>query len=332
MMMTRGRSSWWWIYGVCAGAVLGALAFVTRIALRLECDAFCSAERAIQQDRLRTALWRLDSYVLPILTREGARPYFEYLAYYPQERSYTRYLSPIEKGEVLLPSPLLSFAPEHVRLHFQVDAAGAFSSPQSPDGNLRDLAEATCVAIDVIPQNRSMLDQVIALVPLASVRTAISSAEAAERSLAGRWLAPGSAQRPAEPQQQGRDPVEWASRQKNAYKAKLDAANDAQIGQNLVPALDGAEEPKVLVGSLIPMWLDPAARAGGPGGSRSPELFFFRRVTVGASDLLQGVFLDWPGLERALLAEIGELMPGARLEPLRALDANWAPGDASSLA
>ena len=274
----------------------------------------------------------MDSYLLPILRREGARPYFEYLAYHPQERSYTRFLSPIESGEVLVPSPLLSFTPEHVRLHFQVDASGTFTSPQLPQGNLRDLAEATCVAADVIPQNAMTLAQVVALVDVAHVQAAIARAEEEERALSGRWLAPHalpSVVAPGSPAHdaQARDPVEWAARQKNAYKAKLDATNDAQIAQQEQAAPDGGS-PSVTVGPLVPLWLEP-----GPGlGDATPELFLFRRVTVGASELLQGVFLDWPGLERALLAEVSELVPGARLEPLRELRLAWDPDDRASLA
>jgi len=321
--MVRVRRPWWWIYALCAGLVLGALAFVSRIALRLECDAFCSAERGRQQDRVRTALWRLDSYLLPILSREGARPYFEYLAYYPQERSYTRYLSAIEKGEVLVPSPLLTFAPEHVRLHFQVDASGLFSSPQSPEGNLLDLAQATCQSSETIPHTRTTLAEVVALVPLESVRAAVARAEELEKSLSGRWLAPHPLPAVVAPEPQTRDPVEWDARQKNAYKTKQDAKKDAET-QNEQLDLQTADATisAVKVGTLVPMWL----------GAATPELFFFRRVVVGESELLQGIFLDWGGLEAALIADVDELLPGAWLEPLREVANDWEPGAGSSLA
>jgi signal transduction histidine kinase len=330
--MARLRRPWWWIYGLCAALVLGALAFVSRVALRLECDAQCAADEKVQQDRLRRALWRLDSYLVPILAREGGRAYFEYLPYYPQERSYTRYLSPIEKGDVLSPSPLLRGEPEHARLHFQVDAAGAFTSPQMPEGNLRDLAEATCVSGEAFPQNRSLLERVIALVPLAEVRAAVARAEREEQASFGRLFAPHPLPTVrAEQQLLQSDDVEWNARQKSAYKTKQDARNDAETANQLAQLDDAARaqletlppEENVVVGTLVPLWLGDAA---------APELFFFRRVTVGGRELLQGVFLDWPGLERALLAEAAELLPGARLEPVRDRIAGGGIEDASSLA
>ena len=41
------------------------------------------------------------------------------------------------------PSPLLSDPPEFVKLHFEMWANKALSSPQVPTGNRRDLAEAS---------------------------------------------------------------------------------------------------------------------------------------------------------------------------------------------
>jgi signal transduction histidine kinase len=305
----------WGLYALCASAVLGALAFVSRTALDLERRTVAAAGRERRQERARTALWRLDSALLPLLTREGARPYFEYLAYYPQERSYTRYLCALEKGEVLVPSPLLNFAPEHVQLHFQVDRDGQWSSPQAPRGNLRDLAESTCAATNnVIPRSTTVLERVVKLVPLAEVRAAVARAEAAEAALAesGSGVRPSVVVRaPA----QSVDPAEFQARQKNAYKTKKDAQSDAEQSNRQAPAGDEpvAAIDVVKVGALVPMWLGPLAGSG----ASEPELFFFRRVEVGKDELLQGVLLDWRSLERSLLDEIAELLPGARLEPVR---------------
>ena len=330
--MAQARRSWWWIYALCASAVLAALGYVSAVALRFERDALCAAEQTLRHEHQRTALWRLDSYLLPILSREGARPYFEYLAYYPQQRSYTRFLSPLEPGEVLVASPLLSFAPEHVRLHFQVDANGTFSSPQAPEGNLKDLAQATCAPGNEIPDSARALMQAAALVPLADVRALVKRAEQAETQHARPPRQLEQADAPPMQSLQSRDTEEWAARQKNAYKAKLDARNDAQLPnrielQNFAPldadlaGMNEGDAGAVVVGSLVPAWVGP-----------EPELFFFRRITVGANELLQGIWLDWPGLERALLAEVGELLPGAKLTPVRDAVAAGAASSRSALA
>ena len=128
----KSRRSWWLIYIVCAAVVAVTLAWITIVMLRLE-----SAERSARaemehQESLRLALWRMDSWLAPRLAREAARPYFEYLPYYPQQRAYTNVLNPVTPSEVLAPSPLLTFESNIFLLHFQLTDDGVLTSPQVP--------------------------------------------------------------------------------------------------------------------------------------------------------------------------------------------------------
>jgi len=319
------RARWWWaLYGACAVAVVAVFFGFLCTALDFERQNVVAASHARHQDRLRLALWRMDSFVLPLLSREGARPYFEYLAYYPQDRAYNRFLTELEKGEVLTPSPLLNSAPEYIRLHFQVDRQGVFTSPQVPNGNLRDLAQSTCLPVEGIAASDACLDDVRVRVPLADVRQRVKDVEKSEEALSGRMLSthplPNAEVRSVAPS----DPGESEARQKSTYKSKRDAqnaaSNAASKGEAFTPL--GADDRVVHVGTLVPLWL----------GAGAPELYFFRRVCVANEELLQGIWLDWPTLERALLNEVNELLPGARLEPLRSADTNWTAREPSSLA
>ena len=131
----------WVLYFVCAIAVLEGLGYAAYKALDLQ--------RQRRDDQtIQRALSRMDTALSAVLAAESARPYFHYRAFHPAERAYSAMLGPIEPGEVLVPSPLLTEVPPFVRLHFEVDATGAVTSPQAPDGNLRDLAEAEYVAAD----------------------------------------------------------------------------------------------------------------------------------------------------------------------------------------
>jgi signal transduction histidine kinase len=47
-------------------------------------------------------------------------------------------------------------------------------------------------------------------------------------------------------------------------------------------------------------------------------LVLARRANVNGRDYVQGCWLDWPGLQRTLLDSARDLLPGARLEPVRA--------------
>ena len=68
--MTAGRS-WWLVFGACCAAVLAALAWVTATVLRLERAELSARADMTHQESLRLALWRMDSWLAPLLAREG---------------------------------------------------------------------------------------------------------------------------------------------------------------------------------------------------------------------------------------------------------------------
>lgn len=152
-------------------AVLGALAWLTAHALRLEQGELAARREAKYQESIRLVLWRMDSGVTPIIAREAARPYFQYQPFYPADRAYSDMLDDgrrvgrdAESGREtpLVPSPLLRNDQPFVRLHYQdecsptlrageskerFDATHGESlvSPQVPDGKLLTFAEPTFV-------------------------------------------------------------------------------------------------------------------------------------------------------------------------------------------
>ncbi len=107
--MRSTRHSWWVVHGICALLALGALGWTTVAVLHLEAGEREALAEADHQASLRLALWRMDSRIGPYLAREASRPFYEYEPYFPQPLSYTRMLSKIDPGEVLSPSPLLTF-------------------------------------------------------------------------------------------------------------------------------------------------------------------------------------------------------------------------------
>src|SRR5262249_16070336 len=73
-----------------------------------------------------------------------------------------------------------------------------------------------------------------------------------------------------------------------------------------------------VVGPLVPVWL----------GDGADELFFFRSVQIGPSEILQGFYCDWPRLRSALLALVEDLVPAPRLTAIRG---DRSPSCASAL-
>ncbi|MHC4273091.1 MAG: sensor histidine kinase [Planctomycetota bacterium] len=299
----RSRRSWWLAYGACAAVVLSVLAWVTVMVLGLERAEIRARTDAAQQESLRLALWRMDSWLASLLAREAARPYFDYEAFYPQERAYTTLLHPIRPGDVLAPSPLLSYQSDVLSLHFQVGPDGSITSPQAPAGSLRDRAERSHLSQQKIMSNAAVLDDnrdVLNRQDLAQCLAAAESQEVAEPA------PPGTpAQVEAGQDQQLRTQQELV-RRKGTYQQTVQQAGQAP---QRAGAAQASEELSVIVGSLVPFWI-----GGGDGGEH--RLVFARRVRVGDQSYYQGFLCAWPRLRAALLEQIIDLFADARLVPV----------------
>ena len=146
------------IFGAFAAVVVGTLALISVLMLSLERNEAASRRDAQLQESVRVVMARMESRLAPILSRETARPYFHYAAFYAADEAYTRMLRPLDVGDVLVPSPLLSETPEFCRLHFQIGADGTFTSPRVPSGNLLDIAEMSHVSGDAVQEAARELD------------------------------------------------------------------------------------------------------------------------------------------------------------------------------
>ncbi len=130
------------LYALVVGVVLFALAFVTAQTLGLERSEHEAREQTRFNDKVRTALWRFENAMAPIVARESARPYFQYRAFFPVDRAYSRMLQEIEPGDVIMPSPLLCAGEDFIKLHFQRSLDGTLGSPTAPTGVEREKQEA----------------------------------------------------------------------------------------------------------------------------------------------------------------------------------------------
>lgn len=149
----------WILFLVCLSVLVGAMAWVTSHALRLEQSREQSAYEADRQERIRLAVYRLDFAASGLVITENARPPQDYMAFHAAESVYNRNYQAVRKGEVLVPSPLLSESPTYGLLHFQIDAAGQLTSPQAPVGNARDLTEQNWNDQGIIQRFEGRLEQ-----------------------------------------------------------------------------------------------------------------------------------------------------------------------------
>ncbi|MCC6678783.1 MAG: hypothetical protein IT436_16750 [Phycisphaerales bacterium] len=160
--MTSSRRMFLAFAAALAGIAL-AMGWVTWQAIELERREREARAESQQQESIRLSLWRMDSLLTAILARESARPYFEFQPFYPAQRAYTRMFEPVQPGEVLVPSPLLAGGDDLVRLYFQLNPDGRLTSPQSPAGNMRDLAESAYVEPDSIIRAEAHLEALSSL-------------------------------------------------------------------------------------------------------------------------------------------------------------------------
>jgi signal transduction histidine kinase len=284
--------SWRWLVLGSALLVAVVLTGVTVLALALEREHLAARADAEHQTQLRLALWRLDSYVGPLLAGEASRPWYHYRPFVPQERAFTRMLNAIDPGEVIAPSPLLSFRSDLIPLHFEVDAQNVWTSPQAPTGNLLDLAQANLNDPAYVTVARARLDRLAAAIEPAALRAALSSGES--------WLAQIAEEEVAAPPASKSDRNDYGSRSGQQWRA---SQTQAQTLKSPVPT---DPVPEVQVGPIVPLWLEVQG---------APTLAYLRRVRTPPADRVQGFLVDWPTLRGRLLGEISELVDGARLMP-----------------
>jgi len=313
-MSRTGRT--WIAFALCAAVALVAMATVSGMVMALEGEFKAAQSRERLEENVRLALWRMDSAVGPLVAQENARPYAVYEPFYLVDGAYTRLYTAIEAGRVLIPSPLLTFDSPLIRLHFQYDAEGQLTSPQAPQANALDLAEARYVSHERIVAARATLEELSRRLSRPMLLAKLESLPAPTSSLAGlpRLATPLSLTPPSDksgpPEPDAKASAEF---QQRAQYSK-GYSRQQKVAANVAPV-----RPPVREDTLQAVWLD------------EQSLVLARRVRVDDQDLLQGCWLDWGMIRRQLLAEVRDLLPNAALAPAREPTVAWQPRLLASL-
>ncbi|MBL7134727.1 MAG: sensor histidine kinase, partial [Phycisphaerae bacterium] len=164
----------WPAFAAGLAVVLAAMAWLSLEVLRLgRVEARLDRQEAAAE-KVRLALWRMDSALMPLLTRESARRWSDYAAYrrvmpYDLDHQKARTLD-----RLLLPSPLLGYRSPFILLHFQLEADGKLTSPQVPVGAERELAEKSDVAPEKIQAAAKQFDELKAILKYETLLAALS--------------------------------------------------------------------------------------------------------------------------------------------------------------
>jgi signal transduction histidine kinase len=279
-MKPQNRRACWW-FAVVGAVMLVGLSWLTATLLRLDADERHARRQAFVQERLRLALWRMDSWLSPQLAREAMRPPEDYRAYPAASTVWTKGFNRIDANEVLVQSPLLGRDAVLFDLHFEFAASG-LSSPQAPRGNERDVAEANGIDAAVMNRAGERLQAFGDRCSFSLLDQAVGGAEA---------LLPHVGCNPV-----SRESSEQVKQSAQEFSNRQMAVGNA-LTENAYAPPNFALATSATVGPLVPCWL--------PG--EPAMLVFARRVTGVEEPRIQGFVVDWPRLERELLGLIRDL-------------------------
>jgi len=285
----------WILFGLGLFVVLAGMAWISVTAIGLEAREAETRRTAALEENVRLALWRMDSFLAPLIAEESARPYFSYRPLYPVERAYTKMFGELSGGDILMPSELLVHNSPYVLLYFQFDPEGLLTSPQVPTGIQRTrVMDGRYLTKEKISASALRLEQLYKLVGKDALHGLLPQ-PSSDDALAMHRLptvlpgdGPGTN---AVKQRQVRNTKDWQLR----YSQNAETTAQRQSPGNVL-SLSGVKE-----GALKPVWI-------------GTTLVLARRVSVNGKDYLQGAWLNWPAIKGKFCARIRDLLPGATLE------------------
>ncbi|MBX3473143.1 MAG: HAMP domain-containing histidine kinase [Planctomycetes bacterium] len=293
----------WLTFLLCLAALAGAMAFTTTVLMQIDRQRIDAARASAEDDAVRAALWQMDAEVSTLVADEAARPYFEYYPFYPAEAAYTRMFRELERGEVLVPSQLLTIDNALLGLHFQIHPDNSFTSPQAPTGNKRDLAESRYLKPAQIDASTARLEDLRKNLNPEAVRSALPRRRGEGARLPNDLVFADDAWAAQNMQNRGEYEKRAQATKKMAGKRKDESTNSQQ--EIMAPV----ENPIVVrEHPMTALWF----------GQR---LFLARLVTIDGADFVQGCEINWPGVQQALAASSIDMLPTPTFAPASGPDA-----------
>ena len=293
----------WLTFAICLAVVLAAMGWVSLAAVRLDRAEVKARQQALTEERIRLALWRIDSTLAPILARESARSFLAYQAFLPADPPPGG-MGPRPNKSVWTASPLLTSPADHVLLYFQIGPDGTFTSPQAPSGPFQNAAGLPRLDPQRVEKARTLLMQLAGEVNRQTFLELLPEQPTPPAAESISLLAPSAEQRGinrerlANLQRRGQDSIE--------FNMRNELIANAAVQSQLARGQSDATQPMSLMSSAIggalmtPLWIDG-------------RLVLARRIAIGGREYVQGCLLDWPAIRQSLLETIADLLPGAGL-------------------
>ena len=343
--MLQRHSKLWLLFALCLLLILPAMIWLSVKAVNTDRDlrqdrreTELARREAEVQEKITSALYRMDWKLGPHIAREAARPYYLY------ESFYSSGLPIITGTNAEVPSPLLSQTSDFVKLHFQIEPGDVFSSPQRPKSDAECQKALACCGItdQIVSQRDLQLHEVQQLCTYESIVRQIKTSESYQEDESDRvtrnvYVQPQAfnfankqKQQQIEDQQQGRGGAgdnqvaqsgkpssksevqrlrgssrggtEFLQRQKSYGANTIEWANENR--DNLPPSLfNQADSIEVLEGVMRPIWI-------------ADNLFLTRIVKLNNREVVQCCWLDWERIQQALREEVVDILPDVVFEPV----------------
>ena len=314
----------WFIFGSCLIAMIVTMLWVNNIVWDLEKAQQQASHEALVEENVRLALWRLDSYLAPIIAQENASPYFFYSSFYPLERAYSKMFDEVYAGEFLVPSPLMTTPAENILLHFQIHPDGKITSPQLPSNSMHDIAVDKYTTDKKIDIAYNLLNKLQSKVDIAHLQK----------------ILPKKIRKPKTAIVHGTPKNKRPTY--NSKKAPLEEQNN-NVSKIIVEELQTQQKPSLQQAKSEKTWLEKNQSEflvrkqyqqlsyTNSMRNRIPQnnvgeglmkaiwvkdvLLFVRPVMIDSEYYFQGCWIHWETLRNNLLHNIRDLLPEADLAP-----------------
>ncbi len=330
----RRPSPIWIVF--CGGAVVvtAALAFVSVESLALERSERAAREEAHRQEQLRSALWRMEGTLAPILGQESARPGFQYEPFYTVDQT-TRGKSGTITTQLTVASPLLGFRFDPFRVHFQIAADQTVTSPQVPPADA-PLGVNGAVVEEVATQARAQLEElrrlglperILGIAGIPPSQNPVSEHQVQYEANAGNAQTHGGLQQTVV-EGKGDDATAGVGPQQFNWNALNNPALNNSNAADFVQRAQAAERMQRRAADSRNMPNSRLAPRAGVPWETSPmavhwidtaiggrELVIIRTAKIEARTLVQGIWVNWSGLKDWLLADNRETFPAGDLLP-----------------
>lgn len=323
------RYTVWVVYALCGCLVVLAMAWLTRKAFELDRSERLARQQAETQERMGRALWRLDSFLTPLLAREMAR----------SQNTFTDNGKPNDEAALVVSS------------YFELCDAEVGPSPSAPSAKpsldqqkaaLRpaygwlDFLSLKKLLLD--PKANSAQDEYPSLAVANSGDQQLSLSNPYANSVLENNNEPqvtlpqvaGPPQANGPPSQSEDSPPSIQQRMPNEPNGSLDvqAANGPRRanpqGRSAMNLRTGDLQNRgnayqqQMSNTMQNKETFVAAITGPPKALWfNDRLLFARRVERSGESLVQGCVLNWDALQPLLLHEIEELLPSATLVPIK---------------